>query len=545
VAKENSTGSETPDIGPSDPLKESHDARVKDFHDTTGVEPSGGLPIIQWSNGELPRMVDEAEASLLNDKHVRLFQRGSMVVRVVRLPAMNSRYLKRLDAGALGIVGVDRHFLVEQMTRCARWEKFDSRTDKWKRINAPEDVAVKYLARSGQWKLPPLLSVIAAPTLRPDGSVLQEPGYDEATATWYEPPGITFPHVPAKPSDKQVEAALAVLIDALKTLPFVDAVDKSVMLAMMLTALVRRSLPSAPLGAITAPAPGTGKSLIGECIGIMATGVLPAAMTFPSSDEEAEKLALTLLQGGESIFFIDNIKRPLEGDWLCTILTSEIYQGRWLGRNEKLTVPTNTTFLATGNKLTIKGDLRRRALLCRLDAKHENPHQRKFDRNLKDIFRERRAQLVSAGLTLIRGYLTAGERASVFRPWGSFEDWSKFCREPLMWRGFADPCESYETIEADDPERNEHKQMVAGWHAVFGDKPATANQYIEQLVLEAFKEFRSVLQDIALDRVGALSAKKLGNWLRSHADRPILGQVFEKAGEERGSTLWKLVAVKG
>jgi putative DNA primase/helicase len=48
-------------------------------------------------------------------------------------------------------------------------------------------------------------------------------------------------------------------MQVLATLPFVAPSDLSVVLSLMLTSLVRRSLPSAPMGAITAPTPASGK----------------------------------------------------------------------------------------------------------------------------------------------------------------------------------------------------------------------------------------------------------------------------------------------
>jgi hypothetical protein len=73
------------------------------------------------------------------------------------------------------------------------------------------------------------------------------------------------------------------------------------------------------------------------------------------------------------VVLIDNVERPLEGDTLCAVLTSEAYRQRVLGRTEMMSVPTTTLFLATGNHLVISGDLRTRALLCRIDPKVEHP----------------------------------------------------------------------------------------------------------------------------------------------------------------------------
>lgn len=511
-----------------------------------GVQANGEpRPVIEWTAGELPRMVDEAENALVRGgKHDVLFQRGPFVVRVTRRQAMSVRTFKR-PAGGLGITTVDKPYLVEQLTRAARWMKYDGRAGDWRDTNCPELVASTYLARSGHWRLPRLLSAISAPTLRPDGTLLQDPGYDESTASWYDPCGLEFPRIPDQPTKKQCLAAKQVLLDAIESIPFEDLTDTSVALSLMLTSLVRRSLPSAPMGAITAPTPGSGKTLLADCISIMATGVAAPAMQYPGSDEEAEKVALSVLMDGDPIVLIDNIERPLQGAWLCSILTSETHQGRMLGRNEMISVPTTTLFLATGNKLVIQGDLRTRTLLCRIDPKHENPEQRKFHVDLRDQFAKDRIKLVTAGLTLMRGYITGGEKASVFRPWGRFEHWSTFCREPVMWMGWPDPCDSYQQIADEDPERVEHLQMLSAWEIAFPNgKEATARDAIEQCQQASNEALRDVLHEIARDRAGALSAKKLGAWLRGRAGRIVGGRLFEKSGVTREDvTLWKIKKV--
>ena len=70
-------------------------------------------------------------------------------------------------------------------------------------------------------------------------------------------------------------------------------------------------------------------------------------MTFAETDEEAKKTALAVLMEGDPVVLIDNVERPLEGDWLCSMLTSELYKQRMLGRTEMVSVPTRTLILAT------------------------------------------------------------------------------------------------------------------------------------------------------------------------------------------------------
>ena len=83
------------------------------------------------------------------------------------------------------------HWLIEQMGRAATWLKPVEGELK------PADPAMKYaktyLERVGEWRLRPLLGVVQAPTLRPDGTVLQKPGYDSASRLIFDPCGEIFP----------------------------------------------------------------------------------------------------------------------------------------------------------------------------------------------------------------------------------------------------------------------------------------------------------------------------------------------------------------
>ncbi len=496
---------------------------------------------MQWHDGQLPEIVDQAEDALIRMNGNDLFQRGTQLVRVVRHESMSIRNFKR-PAGSLGIVPVDKAYLVEAMTRSAHFEKFDSRRGKegaYKPINAPDIVAQTYLARSGHWRLKRLMSTLAAPTLRPDGSLLQKPGYDADTLSLYDPCGASFPVIAEKPSAKDAKAAADKLLEVIDTIPFEDLVDKSVALALMLTALVRRSLPSAPLGGISASTPGSGKTLLADCVSILCSGSPAPAMTYASTDEEAEKVAATVLMGGDPIVLIDNVSRPLRGDWLCSILTAETWAARLLGTNQKVSLPTNVLWLATGNKLVIEGDLRTRTLLCRIDPKVERPDEREFAEDLKDVFTRKRAELVAAGLTLIRAYIVGGERSSIWRQWGRFEQWSRFCREPLMWIGLTDPCESYNLIAADDPERQEHRQVLLHWLRAFKSEAKTGREAITASDID--HDLREALNDIARARDGTLSSKRLGKWLQSRDGRIIEGMKFVRDVEVHGVATWKVV----
>src|SRR5262249_3528196 len=98
-------------------------------------------------------------------------------------------------------------------------------------------------------RLPHVSGIITTPTLRPDGSLLAEPGYDPETEL-YLAPGFQIPPIPEHPTREQALAALKLLIDLLSEFGFKRSIggehemrlNRSVALSGLLTPLVRGSL---------------------------------------------------------------------------------------------------------------------------------------------------------------------------------------------------------------------------------------------------------------------------------------------------------------
>ena len=65
----------------------------------------------------------------------------------------------------------------------------------------------------------------------------------------------------------------------------------------------------------------------------------------------------------------------------------------------------NLLWTATGNNLAFRGDLAVRALLCRLDAKVEQPERHFRIDDLKAYIIEHRRELVTTALTILRAYV--------------------------------------------------------------------------------------------------------------------------------------------
>ena len=158
----------------------------------------------------------------------------------------------------------------------------------------------------------------------------------------------------------------------------VGPVDRGVALAAVLTAFTRPALDKAPAFGFTAPVAGSGKSLMALSLSYLAG--TPSADVMPGKvgDEEIRKRLLAIGRRASTVCIFDNVSGAFTSDSLCAWLTSELFGDRLLGISQDTTVPTKTLMLLTGNNLTLKGDLCRRVLLCRIDPKMKNPHKRSF-----------------------------------------------------------------------------------------------------------------------------------------------------------------------
>lgn len=503
-----------------------------------------GRPVIRIFAGFLHRAVDMAEGALMQ-AGLGYYQRGSMVVRPAMVPVAVSDG-RTVDAPRL--VSVKAHHMAEAFTRAAKWKKFDKRSEEWVTIDCPHRIAETFLAREGQWRLPVLTGIINCPTLRADGSILDLPGYDAQTGLLFDPQDVRFPALPRDPDRDMALRALGFLKDLISTFPFVSEADRSVALSAILTALVRRSLPTAPLHGFNAPTAGSGKSMLVDLASLIATARPAPVIAQGKSEEEMEKRLGAALIAGDVLIAIDNCEEPLGGELLCQTMTQTSLKVRILGQSVNAEVPSNAAIFATGNNLTFEGDMTRRALRATLDPGVERPELRAFDRDPLAMVSERRGDYVSAGLTVLRAFHIAG-RPEMRAPLGSFAEWSRWIRDALIWLGEADPCDTMEDLRGADPKLEALTSVLEGWHEVIGLKPVNVRDII-QLATEqrpqlygraefAHSEFREALLRIAGEG-GAINGRRLGRWIGSHQNRIVGGLRLVNAGVSAGHTRWQL-----
>lgn len=511
------------------------------------VPANDSRPCIRLVAGEIQRFVDEAEVALIKANR-GLYQRDNKIVFVAYTPAKTS---KGKDTVTIQILERGEHALIVDMASAANFVRFDKRCKDWVAAD-PTITTVKALQQHGLGKLrlPVLYGVITAPMIRADGSVLSTPGYDIATGLLFNTRGVEFPTIPEHPTRDHALAALASLDKLINGFPFVAQHDRSVALSAILTACVRRSMPAAPLHAFSAPTAGTGKGKLVDIACVIATGFRAAPLTLGGSEDETEKRLASKLMAGEPFVAIDNCTRPLGGELICSMLTQEKVSPRVLGGNKAPPITAGAFLAANGNNLVIMGDLIRRTMLCRIDAKVEQPENRVFSSDPVEEAIEKRADLIVAALTILRAYHVAG-RPQKPKPLGNFEEWSDLVRGALIWLGAADPVESMNQLRKADPVLETARAIMGQWRAAVDNQNVTSAEIIK-LATETCEggyggkfelvraDFRDALMGVA-GRGGALNSRALGNWLESQKDRIIDGHQFVRMGNRQGVAVWALM----
>lgn len=494
-------------------------------------------------DGALVRILDLAEAALMRHE-VPMYQRGQMLVRTVTLEKSSHEEGVNRGAGATILAEINPKWLIEYMARSAKWYKLTAK-GKLVPTDPDERYARHLLAREGNWPYRVLRTVTHTPTLRQDGSVLQTPGYDAASQLIYNPGGVSFPVIPDNPTREEALAALEVLCAPFAEFPFVSEASRSVILAAVLTGLIRPSLRTSPMFCIDAPTAGTGKSLLTELVGLVVTGNIPAMMSQGKNEEEDEKRLSTVLRCGDLVIVIDNCEGEVKGDFLCSMLTQELVQARILGKSERVLLPNHSIVLATGNNVSIAGDMCRRVLMCRIDSGEERPDTRQFKFDARQLVRDTRPAIVAAGLTILRAYIVAG-KPNPMPKIGSFEEWN-WVREALVWLGCGDPYETSQQALEHDPRKNELLELLAAWHDCFPKQAVTLAEigvmYDRQHAwVQGGKQPKpnpklEHLHRLLTDMGGrpVYNARSIGKKLRGHVGRVVGGMTLHCKPDSHGA----------
>ena len=489
------------------------------------------LPVITL--GELAANATDGEQALL-DAGVDIYQQCGRLVRPIVETVAAAKGSKTSVAR---LIEVDQYYLRDLLSRHARWQSHATRENKMVPKDPPMDIAKTMLARVGEWQFPTVSGVISTPTMREDGSLLTTPGYDKASGfILFGAPNM--PSIPLQPSRDDALQALALLEELLVDFPLDDEMSKSVALSALITPVVRGAFPVAPMHAFSAAAAGSGKSYLADVAAAIATGKEMPVIAAGKKEEETEKRLGAALMVAQPLISIDNVTGDLGGEALCQAVERPSLRMRILGLSKLALIEARgTTFFATGNNLVIYGDMTRRVITARLDARVERPEYRVFKGDPVAKVQPNRSAYIAAVLTICRAYFVAG-RPELAPRLASFEGWSDTVRSALIWLGKADPVGSMELQRDLDPKHIERCAMLTAWADAIGvgdDKRLTLAKVIE--VAKAQKDLQEAIQLVTSKKQGA-DARSLGLWLRDHKGNVVGNRRFNSYTHSKGGSLW-------
>jgi len=440
---------------------------------------------------EIADIADAAEDALLHLPGAPIVYQRARGLCVIAYGADAPKWLHRPEDVPIAM-DASTAYLRELVSRAALWWKLDKRTKKYEQALPPPWV-VDTLQGRVSWPFPSLEGIVYSPTIRPDGSVLDTPGYDRDTGLFLDTNGTTFPLIPSRPTLDDARTAIGRLQEAVKDFPFADTWHFSATLAAMLSLVCRFAvMGNVPLFAIRANIRGSGKGLLADVVSLIGTGRAAPRWPQVTEDEEERKRLLTVALAGYPCLHIDNVTKPLGSPALDLALTAPSFSDRILGKHESREAPLSMVWLASGNNMQFKGDTARRIVPIDLDPRMERPEERtNFTHSpLIPWVHQERPRLAVAALTIIKAYFTAGCPAQGITPMGSFEQWSDLVRQALVWTGEADPNEGRKDLEAEsNPEYEQLAQLLQAWEVCYPIPQGRARSVA--------KTVKEVLADIA------------------------------------------------
>jgi putative DNA primase/helicase len=418
-----------------------------------------------------------------------------------------------------------------------------------------------------------LNGVSRVPFLRPDGTVCATEGYDPATGIFTDFCGTAFPPLPELSEDNAEEVAELALLRLLRPLRGyrfdsskvhddgtwqLDCdMGRAVSLAAMMTALTVSATRTRPMFLADAPVWGSGKTKLACLPAALVTGEWPPFISVNKrlGDEFDKQLDAALLSG-MGFIVIDN----LTGDLarlvrLTTLVTSASLEVRVFHTQQFVHAPYRQVITISGNNAETGEDTGQRVLRARIDTQTERPDRLEFDFDpVEEAIRDR-AQLVTDLLTLMHAYAVAGRPPQEGVSCGSFEEWARLVRDPLLWLGLPDVATSNdEAIEGDDA-REQLGEVVQGWLAAEeawkggamekAGPPYTVAQLIDGCDTGKYSEgvnrLREAFLAVASQRGerSVIDPRWLGRWLKQRNGRRV-GDWYVSCRTRDGRSLYEL-----
>jgi hypothetical protein len=386
---------------------------------------------IRISNRRLHEMSDETLAALIAaNSPPKIFVRGNVLTRVVR----NDHNMPVLEI-------ITPAMLDDRASRAADFVDVQViRGEEYVTLKSPPPRITQNILSRGNWDFPKIQGVTPYPIIRSDGSISTTPGYDLRTEYFYD--GNVEVELIEKPTQQDAkDSATYIMDEVFCDFPFAEEASRTHALVGLLSLLIRPILKGlTPLILINKPNAGTGASLYMDLISLISSGMPCPMSTPPTREEEYRKSITAHLLKGESMICYDNIEADFRSPSLSSAITTSRWSDRILGLSQSVEIIQHACWYATGNGVTLGGDLPRRTIGIDLDAAIPRPAERVGFRHpaIKNWVLDHRGELLGKALTIIRAWILAGRPTGSLAGrvgMGSFEEWVEMIDGILTFAG--------------------------------------------------------------------------------------------------------------
>jgi hypothetical protein len=487
-------------------------------------EVSTERPIVIVSDRDLDDLVDETSRVLVEtnlDKRdiPRMFNRGAGVYAEV---------IWRHGTPELRSMTVDA--LIRRMSEAAHWAKIvGGGNPRTVSARPPADVA-KQLTVALEEPFPGVSRIVRTPVFARDGHLILGDGLhgDVLCLLDQELKNLAI-ELPIQP--EELESAVALFRYQMADMPYEDEASFAHTMALALLPFARQLVNGpTPLHVVRAHIHGSSKTLLAHVALMPFCGGEPESQAEVADLDDWSKVLTSTLATGPAVVFIDNVSQHLASGNLASALTKTTWSGRELGFSRNITVPISCVWLATGNNLTLSGELTRRAVPINLAPQLEQPWMRdpaEFrEPDLRGWTKQHRRDLVKAAVTIIQAWIEAGRPRYEHPTLGSYESWSRVMGGVLGNAGVGGFLDNLDQFRGEvDVDSHLWQQFVTEWWAWHKDDPLTAGQLLD-VVDEPSNELLIALPE------GTRRSREMA--LAGLVRKNLLGRVFDTFDAEGG-----------
>jgi hypothetical protein len=396
-------------------------------------------------------------------------------------------------------------------------------------VTPPAPALAAALAPKEWPRLRPLFGIVGAPVLRPDGTLLQQPGYDPATGL-YLASKVPLDLVPEEPTRAQVEEARKFLFATfLGDFPWVGPADKANYAGLLVTPILRSYLRTLiPFGVVTSTMPGSGKTILTCGLGMLYG---QRVLTWTKSDEELRKSITSVLADPVGTIIFDNLGEGtvIDSPVLARLITDRTWADRLLSTNKTAAFANDRVWTATGNNLRLGGDMRTRSVLIGLNPNMPRPEERTGfqipDLDQWILMPANQRQVLWHLLVLVTDWTRAGAPRQPGLTMRQFTPWAEAVGGFLTHHKIGDFLGNVETVRDIDDDDAAWAVFLGKWHEIQEQATEDKNRWVTSNQLRLSADIPPGHADpwdglfLADERGKFPSAKSLGKTLTGQIDR--------------------------